>query len=174
LHELARNASSRLAEIAETPTEEAFSPINHNLSHEEVVASYKQRNAFISQFNKTLLETDEAETWAHYSQILMEEVDGRFTDCFIETKELASRHGCRVWGYEAGLHLVGDHYRGYARSENAGIVTRNLLEKWHELGGDLICLYSLASSYHTNHFWGHVEIQNGEYMMTPRLTNVLV
>ena len=79
-----------------------------------------------------------------------------------EHKQHAERVGAEVWGYEGGLHLRGDifmrYFAEFNRSEEAGEVTKALIDRWSEEAGGVLCLYNLASRFGTEPF-GHYELK---------------
>ena len=107
-----------------------------------------------------------------------------------EHKALAEQYSTRrnniaLWAYEAGQHLLeygkGDDadatrelFLEFNRSEYAGQLMTQLLDVWHEEGGELICPYRLTSLYQkwdktpNGEFWG--VIRDSDYVATPKFS----
>lgn len=95
--------------------------------------------------------------------MLSSDISGRVRNLCIQHKQIADRGGVDLYAYEAGQHIEGrtplevECFRAINRSHTMLRLHQQFEAMWHEIGGGLLCWFSLYSKY-DNKFYGLSEI----------------
>ena len=115
--------------------------------------------------------------WAKDENHLHEQITA-FIDTVVlpncrEHKKWADSVNAELWSYEWGQHLSSDNftqrllYQSYNRSWRSRVAYQRFVRGWQQLGGGLLCAYSLYSKY-KNDMWGLWEMIDGKPEVTPK------
>lgn len=122
---------------------------------------------------------DSSTTIESLADTLRGEINGSLRQRCEAHADLCRQYDVPLWGYEGGQHLFGR-----TSTEKALFLTLNKsplmtdlmqtwLTMWYEIGGELICPYSLVSLYDDTEYWGQLDGPDAHYLESPKFHALL-
>lgn len=114
------------------------------------------------------------------ADMLRDEITGPLREKCEEHAALCAQYDVPLWGYEGGQHLFARNsnsaeanlFFGLNRSPHIKVLMKEWLTMWYEIGGELICPYSLVSRYETE-YWGMLNGADDHYLESSKFHALL-